>query len=174
MSELVNNIQFFSFGTVSKKTEKTFENLLNENIWLAIAQCGKNNEYTIIENSKNKIEIFHTEKFNELLDSFIINLLPPIFNVEDTNKLIINSFNNLDEIDFRKNKFSNFIADYDELVGNRIPCIFLISEHIGKLQGVFCNTEYIEISFEVEKFLSLYDLYKAMIPGSKKVYGTLI
>jgi hypothetical protein len=174
MSEPVNNIQFFSFGSVNNKTDKTYENLLNKNIWLVIAQCGRNNEYTIIENSENKIEIFHTEKFNELIDSFIINLLPAIFNVEDTKNLIINSFNNVDEINFRKNKFSNFIADYDELVGNHIPCIFLISDFIDKLQGAFCNTEYIEISFEVEKFLSLYDLYKAMIPGSKKVYGTLI
>lgn len=174
MSEQVNNIQLFSFGSVNNETNKTFEKLLYNNIWLAIAQCGKNNKYTIIENSENKIEIFHTEKLNELIVSFIVNLLPSIFNIEDTKNLIINSFNNVDEIDFRKNNFSNFIADYDELVENHVPCIFLVSDHMDKLQGVFCNTEYLEISFEVEKFLSLYDLYKAMIPGSKKVYGTLI
>lgn len=171
--EKINQIKILRVGKVSKDSIGNFHNFIDMNSWLAIALCGKENQYLLIQTSEG-FESFTTainlmEVLHEGLATLSLDITPEIEHL-----MKIAALDNEDGVMRLKNTYE-FIADWETSVADYAPCIFCAKEYLDPDFDVLLNTDHFEIAFDMDKFSSIGDLpfFSSEFNGGE-VYGIRI
>jgi hypothetical protein len=174
MSKPINKIFYLSLGEVISSSTGTFDNCLKNDWGLAIAVCGVDSEYLVLENSQNIEKVFHNQSFEDSVDEFI--LCHP-FGESDTpqiKNLLISAFKNLHDVDFCSQNKKYFCTDYQDDVAEFYPSIFASCEVFDESVDAFYSTEYNEINYDLEKYFSLFSLRRKLTHAIHNIYGVRI
>ena len=174
MSKPINKISYLSLGEVISSRAGTFDTCLKSDWGLAIAVCGVDSEYLVLENTQNIEKVFRNQSFEDCVDEFI-SCHP--FGESDTpqiKNLLISAYKNLNDVDFCSQNKKYFCTDYQDDVAEFYPSIFASCEVFDESVDAFYSTEYNEIKFDFEKYFSFFSLRRRLTKTICNIYGVRV
>lgn len=174
MSKPINKIFYLSLGEVISSSTGSFEDCLKNDWGLAIAVCGVNNEYLVLENSQNVEKVFYNKSFEDSVDEFILCHPFRELGTPQIKDLLVSAYKNLNDVEFRGQNKKYFCTDYQDDIAGFSPSIFASCEVFDEYVDAFYSTEYNEINCDLEKYFSFFSLRGRLIQSLHNIYGVRI
>jgi len=172
MSSPINKLFYINLIKIKNKSEESFESLCNTQIRIAIAICGLNEEFIVIETLTENPKVFKKKKIGFVIEYLSKSVPEDFYEITVVSELILSSYLQIDSKEFCASLGHNyFCVDSDESTQNFTPCIFSICDYVEEIEGAFYNTDFFEISYDADKLFSLFDLYGSLDQYRSNVYG---
>lgn len=173
MFEPINRIAYLSLGRVDDGVGETFEKYLLKDWGLAVAVCGRNGEFLVLESHLEEEKIFEEKLFEDVMDDFVWEHPYGEVNTSKIKSLLIGAYKNISDSEFCSSSTNYFCTDYDTSASEFHPSLFVTCKTIDTFEGAFFSTDYGEIKYDAEKFFSLFSIRDRLILGANHVYGVM-
>jgi hypothetical protein len=173
MFEPINRITYLSLGRVDDGVGETFERFVLKDWDLAVALCGRNSEFLVLESHLEEEKVFEDKLFEEVIDDFFWEHPYGEASTSKIKSLLISTYKNLSHKEFCSGNTNNFCTDYDANISEFRPSLFVTCKSVDTFEGAFFSTEYGEIKYDAEKFFSLFSLRDRFNFIRSPMYGTL-
>jgi hypothetical protein len=165
----LSQIQLLRIGKVGKNSQGSFSDFIEKDSWIAFAFCGNENEWLLTQTSGDFECYSSAANFTVVLQDSLASINSEI-NSEIQHLLGLTILEMGEEVTTLKDQ-NGFVLDWETPIKGYTPCIFFAKEYFDSDSDVLLNVDYLELSFEGDKFSNIGELPFALYGFSGGVYG---